>query len=155
MVQDLHQFARRMTLTARGIPVEVEKIVRKAAIVVDQTLVMGTPVDTGRARANWILSILAPATGVNVGLDETPEGGVTRGGPVGGAGAAAGDAAMVQARGVIAGYKLEFGTIFIVNNTEYIVPLNNGHSLQAPAGMLQRGLVAGAEFVKRQTVLKG
>lgn len=46
------EFQKRMGTLAKNIKVNVPKVVQKAALVVDQTLVTGTPVDTGRARSN-------------------------------------------------------------------------------------------------------
>jgi len=68
----------------------------------------GTPVDTGFARASWVPSIIAPATGTSEGDHE------------------AGVAALVS-------YKLEDGPAYETNNAAYIQRLNAGSSKQAPA----------------------
>jgi len=68
----------------------------------------GTPVATGFARAAWVPSITAPATGTGEGDHE------------------AGVAALVS-------YKLEDGPAYETNNAAYIQFLNAGSSKQAPA----------------------
>lgn len=70
-----------------------------------------TPVDTGRARANWFMAEGAPDTSATAA--KTPKD------------YARGD---FQANGV---------PIFITNSLPYIVALEYGHSKQAPAGMVR------------------
>lgn len=71
----------------------------------------GTPVDTGRARASWIMSEGAPATAV------PPPGEYSiPGGPV-----------------PVSGKQ----SVFIVSNLDYIKPLEYGHSQQAPQGFVR------------------
>lgn len=126
--QTLKQFGIKMKGKAAQIPDRADQIVRTIALAVDRTLVINTPVDTGRARANWQASLGQPATG-------------TIGGGTGKrrAGTVAGPTA--QAEAVIAQYKGgPNSSIFLTNNLPYIVPLNNGHSSQQPAGFVERAL---------------
>jgi hypothetical protein len=89
---------------------------------------LGTPVDTGWARANWIPSINEPALMDARVKDPTPE--------------------QVAARQAIAegglndllAWRLESGPIFDSNNVEYIGVLNAGHSPQSPPGFVQNAL---------------
>jgi hypothetical protein len=46
------------------------------------------------------------------------------------------------------------GSIFIANNLPYIVPLNNGHSQQAPMGFIQTAILNGIAAVKNATLLE-
>lgn len=75
----------------------------------------------GRARANWQVSIGAAASGVVAGED------------------AGGGSTISEGVGTIntapAGQP-----IHITNNVPHIMPLNEGHSLQAPAGFIQRAV---------------
>lgn len=81
-------------------------------------IVLRTPVDTGRARGNWMVSEGEPVT----------ESDPSRFDKTGGAG-------MAEAKGLAK--DLKFGDVaFIVNNLPYIEALENGHSKQAPAGMV-------------------
>mgnify|MGYP000225720258 CR=1 FL=1 len=72
-----------------------------------------TPVDTGFARANWQITIGAPATGT-----------VT-----------------APSLASLEGYDPERdGSTFITNNANYIQRLNGGHSQQAPAGFVEAAI---------------
>lgn len=119
----LRQFGIAITAKADKLPERADRIVRQIALAIDRTLVLATPVDTGRARANWQASLGVPASGT------VP------------AGSRRGSEAVQQAEAVIATYQGGPGTaIFLTNNLPYIVPLNNGHSQQAPAGFVERSL---------------
>lgn len=138
-------FANRMRVIARAVPGNADAIVRKVAMAVDRVVVTTTPVDTGRARANWQAAIGA-APGGEVGAYPAGKGGAT--------GAAAAAQAMAQANGVIAGYK-GGDVIHLTNNLPYIGRLNEGSSDQAPAGFVQAGIDAAARAVKGAKVIRG
>jgi hypothetical protein len=125
--------------------VNVPKVVQKAALVVDQTLVTGTPVDTGRARSNWQVSTSGPASGERSAF--VP-------GTKGSTGAANIDAQLAYARGVILGY--QSGSIWISNVLSYIGILNSEAtpSVQAPPGFVQIAVAAGVGAVKGARVLQ-
>lgn len=129
------QFSDRINEIATGIVKNVEKTVRKAALVFDQVVVLATPVDTGRARANWIATIAVPS---NSTKDETDP---------------SGQATIAQAASVIKSYKLGAGGIFITNNVAYIVPLEEGSSQQAPNGMTKQGLLAASRVFRKARIL--
>lgn len=102
----------------------LEKTVRAVTLVVDKTLADTTPVDTGRARANWLPSLNAPDTRqVEAGQKEDV-------GPV------------------LASYRIK-DTIYISNNLPYIRRLNDGWSKQAPAGFVDRALAIAKRAVKK------
>lgn len=140
-------FARRITYLAEGIPEEAARIVRRVALAVDQAVVMATPVDTGRARANWI-----------VGIDKIPTHWrqperTKTGHAVPGAGAAAARKAIVQANLEISRYK--YGqTIYIANNVPYIGELNRGSSAQAPAGFVEKAVAIGENIARAARLLR-
>lgn len=139
------EFYRRMQLLARGVGENAEKAVRRAALRADQVVVTSTPVDTGRARANWIASVGAPAEGTV----EPPAAEAGR------AEAAATQKALDQAAPVIEGFRLGQGSIFITNNVEYIVPLDRGSSRQAPQGMTAQAFEAARAELARARLLEG
>jgi hypothetical protein len=90
---------------------------RETSVILALTLInkitYGTPVDTGRARANWFLAEGAPR------IETT-------------------DATTPQNHAAV---RLTGRTmIFITNSLPYIVPLEYGHSKQAPYGMLRRAI---------------
>ena len=84
-----------------------EKVVRKISLDMHSRIVERTPVDTGRAKAGTHISINTQPAGEN-GPGESG----------------------------INPFKLG-DTVIIYNNVEYIVPLEYGHSKQAPQGMFR------------------
>jgi hypothetical protein len=83
----------------------------------------------GRSRANWAISVGTP--GSSAAAD--PEGGVKTKDKISGLQEAEGFAAMATAK--------PGGTIWIYNNVRYIKRLEDGHSKQAPVGMVAVSLV--------------
>lgn len=131
---DLDRFAKRMAEISVGIETEVDKVVRKVALATDQAVVMGTPVDTGRARANWITALDAASPAVTDAVGAS--------------------AALEQAASVISTYDGDRNTaIHITNNLPYIERLNDGYSAQAPAGYVEAGLQAGVAVVKGAKII--
>lgn len=94
----------------------MDVVVRKVALDVHRSVVLATPVDTGHARGNWQVAInLAPDAELNV---KDPTGAAT------------------IAKGATVLATLKAGDVaWIANNVAYILPLEYGHSKQAPAGM--------------------
>lgn len=94
---------------------------------------METPVDTGRAKSNWIVTLGSPS-GATINAYSEGEGGST---------AAANEAAaQAQAESVISGYDGDAGLeIHITNNLPYIEELNQGSSMQAAPGYVEQALV--------------
>jgi hypothetical protein len=86
----------------------------------------GTPVDTGWARANWIANVSTPLTSP-VGMRDA-------------AGVSQASAAQQQGLGKVLAYKIQAGPVYISNNVDYIVKLNDGSSRQAPSGFVQRAI---------------
>lgn len=84
----------------------------------------------GRSRANWAISIKKP--GKTASADAKPEDGVYHEQEISGTQEAAGFAAMATAK--------PGGTIWIFNNVRYIGALEDGHSGQAPVGMVKVAL---------------
>lgn len=94
------------------------KLVQGLTLETHRRLVLRTPVDTGRARGNWMLSVDEPDSSTRPdNFDRN------------------GAAAAAEAAGFAK--QVDFGdNVFIVNNLPYIEPLENGHSKQAPNGMV-------------------
>lgn len=132
MARDLRWFSRRMREIARGIEPAVDDTLRKVALVANQTVIMATPVDTGRARANWQVSINAPITTETGSTDAQGQ--------------------MSRNAGVIQGYR--GGEIILQNNVPYIGRLNEGWSAQAPAGFVEKALQSAASAVARSKVVR-
>ncbi|MBT9158788.1 MAG: hypothetical protein DDT26_00035 [Dehalococcoidia bacterium] len=116
---------------AKNVPPNTDQLVRKVILAIDRAVVLATPVDTGRARANWQPSIGQPAEGTlpepaspSAGRDQS------------------------DVRAVIAGYRPGL-TVHITNNLPYIERLNNGSSSQAPADFVSFAILAVVRAVQR------
>jgi hypothetical protein len=109
---DLRAFEKKATSRIR--------LFRRALILkVSARVIFRTPVDTGRARANWQATLSAPASGVIDSEDKT------------------GESAMAAVRSESEKtWSDDDRSFFLTNNLPYIEALENGHSQQAPAGMV-------------------
>lgn len=142
MANGFAEFERRMAAIGEEVERNVTDDVRRAALVVDQVAVVSTPVDTGRLRANWIVSVGHPTFSFREAPPASPEAGAQE--------------ALRQARDAISSWTLEDGAIFISNNTDYAVPIDEGHSAQAPEGMTKQAIAAGSAYLRaRARLLRG
>ena len=117
MSNELAQFNREIDAFARKIPDRATVLQKKVALEALQRLVSKTPVDTGRARGNWQVTIGDPATGQLEVLDINGAETITQG---------------LAAIADLPAYQV----VWISNNVDYIESLEHGHSKQAPQGML-------------------
>jgi len=139
----LNQFSIDFTLAALQITENIDEGVRKVALAIDQAVVIATPVDTGRARSNWLVTV-----GSQSETDIPPY-------VPGSQGSTAGpnvQKALDQAKAAVAAYK-GAGAIFITNNLPYIQRLDEGWSKQAPAGYVSRAAEAAAKAVGSLSIL--
>lgn len=138
----LEQFSRRITVRGQGISRQADRLTRKVALAADQSVVVETPVDTGRARSNWIVQVGAPPEGVIAPYAEGE--GLGKGE---GANAAA---ALAQGEAAIGRYEGGKGlAIHITNNVPYIGRLNEGYSAQAPEMFVETAVMRAVEVVTR------
>ena len=128
-----------MRLRALQVRDGVHKVLRNAAFKVDQAVVTATPVDTGRARSNWIASIGSPAGGTR--------GPFSPGSKLGRGENNNAQAAITAAKAIIDSRRFN-QSVFITNNVHYIGDLNNGSSKQAPKNFVRRGIQAGTQAVR-------
>lgn len=101
----------------------------KTALAIHRDIVELTPIDTGAATINWIVSAGEPSdktVAVAKGYA------MTKG--------SANDFAIGRAEKAVK--EDEEGPVFIQNNLPYIVRLEEGHSKQAPGGMVKVALAA-------------
>lgn len=139
---DTKKFAKRMTAIAKTFESNAGQLIDKVALTVHSTVVLGTPVDTGRARGNWQVEIGKAAEGT---VDDPSEYGFA--------------AATTKARAKLAGNDGQSSSlrpqrdVHITNNLPYITPLNQGHSKQAPAGFVEEAIAAGVKQVKGTKLL--
>lgn len=143
---DLNGFSARMRRRGRQVEDGANKAKRQVALIADRELVLETPVDTGRARSNWIVSLGAPvldarepyAPGEKLGKGERRNA----------------QAAIEQGTVRIALSK-PGQDIYISNNVDYIGRLNDGSSAQAPSGFVQAAVTRAAAAVRGARVLDG
>lgn len=133
------QFAREMRGLGKAIEGNTEKAVRQTALTILSRVTLATPVDTGRARANWISAVGSPATRVI----PWPENG------------AAGQAAQSS---IAAGTPIILGApisqpIHITNNLPYIGRLNDGWSRQSPKAFVELSIRAAVNALKKAKIL--
>ena len=125
----------------------IHDYVRLIALAIDTEIVLLTPVDTGRARANWLVNVgsalrvaIEPYRAYSKGA--RPHG-VRFGERINANGA------FRQANTALAGYSGQ-PLIVISNNVDYIEVLDSGiGSTQAPAGMTGPGINAGIRSAAR------
>ena len=132
------QFAERMNAIAKKFGDNASETVRRAAIAADYVAVNATPVDTGRARANWRVGIGNPVLTYNE--DDFDQGG---------------GATVRNNESVISLWEVGKGPIFISNNVPYIVPLDRGSSAQAPSGMSSLAIQAARAQLGSARLLEG
>ena len=125
----------------REINVEVDgharNAIRKVTLAVHRALVMATPVDTGRARSNWVVTVGAPSS-----QEIEPH----APGQKGSTGAANTAISLGVARLAVA-RAAATDTVYVVNNVPYIGLLNSGHSAQAPANFVETAIQAAVSAV--------
>lgn len=117
----------------------VPKLLRQVALSVDQAVVTATPVDTGRARSNWRVSVNAPLDGE---IETYGPGGTAIAG------------AIAQARGAVSRVDSARDVIYISNNLPYIGRLNDGTSAQAPKGYVQLAIGAATSTARVARLLE-
>lgn len=140
------QFRKRMAFIADGVNKNVSQAVRRAALAGDQVGVLRTPVDTGRARANWFVSVGSFSRREVKGPDLGNQGANE---------AAATAQALSQGQAALASYEVRLGPIFIVNSVPYIGELDDGSSMQAPDGITPFMLQAIRFQLRRARLLRG
>ena len=132
---DLANFGRRIERAGDDVEDGVNRVVRQAAVAVNQTVTLATPVDTGRARANWQVGIGAPVLEATEDVDPN------------------GNATINRNNGKIA-LRQKRQTVYISNNVAYIGRLNAGSSAQAPAGFVEEAVSVGVSAVEGARVLR-
>jgi hypothetical protein len=123
MTINMDKFRRALKKAKGSVEEESLKEVRKVALRVHQSVVLATPVDTGRARNNWLPNLNAPLSTPNVNAE--------------------GQGLNILAKGKAVVATAKFGdVIHFTNNLSYIGVLNDGHSAQAPSGFIQKAVQA-------------
>jgi len=111
------QFANDLAKFEAKTSEKLDLAVRKIALELFSRIIMRTPVDTGRARANWQVAIGTIPSGTLELNDKSGQATINK--------------VQAASMGVVAG-----DVIYLTNNLPYAVPLEEGYSKQAPAGMV-------------------
>ena len=114
----------------------VDRLMRAVALETVSRVMLRTPVDTGRARANWNVTMDAPDTDTNDDTDWQ--------GKLGGNQGFVGEAEFAGGR-----------SLFLSNGQPYIERLEAGYSKQAPAGMVELTMAEMSAFVESLTSTGG
>jgi hypothetical protein len=138
MSVDATGFANALRDLANTVSTRANEVIRKACIDLYTKIVMRTPVDTGRARASWQISTSGVGSNVWEG------------------GASASEIASNINQNV-SDFRVEINadTVTIYNNLEYISFLENGHSQQAPTGMVAVSLAEFEQHFRRHLAASG
>lgn len=113
------RFAKRID-KAQG---KMDIFVRRLVLDIDKRLVMKTPVDTGRAKANWNVSLGIIDTGTRIATSKAGRGQYDN-----------------YNQSEIVSIKVNGQKVYLTNSLPYIRRLEFGYSKQAPAGMVRTTL---------------
>ncbi len=122
-------FAESLAAFAEQTKEAIDDVFRDVVIEIGTSVIRLSPVDTGRFKGNWQFTVGAPS---NQSIDTFDK---------------AGHETIATLVAEVS--KLEAGQVaYIVNNLVYGVPLEYGHSDQAPAGMVQITLARFQQIVE-------
>ena len=130
------QFARRMRVRRAEVVRGGDRLVRKQAVRVLQAVAIATPVDTGRARSNWIVTLSVPSSRTRAAFAQGRKLGQGEGANL--------RATLADGNRVIATRTGTERAIWITNNLDYIADLNRGTSAQAPMMFVETAIKAGS-----------
>lgn len=122
---DTTRFEADVMKFAERVKIAPALVIRKLAIDIFTDLLRASPVDTGRFRANWVLSVGSPSRRILWAMSDVGQ--------------------QMQTQINLAVKRAEQASgrevIFITNNLPYATPLNEGWSKQAPAGFVQMAVL--------------
>jgi hypothetical protein len=119
MFTNLSSFKLDLEREAKKLDVELEQLLRRIMLQLLRDVVLETPVDTGRARGNWQVSI-----------NKSPEGEIEPKADV----ISEGLATLVDLK------QNPYAVVYLTNNVSYIKYLEEGTSQRGGKHMLARGL---------------
>lgn len=117
----LKQFTLNLESRAADIEDKSNNRVAKFCALVHQTVVLATPVDTGRARGNWDVSIGGSSKEPTDNIDQSGSNTIARG-------------------RAVAESRKPGQSVHIANNLPYIAKLNEGSSAQAPKLFVEQAI---------------
>lgn len=107
----------------------VDLVVRKSMIRVFESVILKTPVLTGRARGNWIATTGTMSNATLETFDKS------------------GNSTISAAKSVVDGSQVG-GITYLVNNLPYASRLEYGYSQQAPSGMVRLSVAEFEQWLK-------
>jgi hypothetical protein len=111
-------FSAQLSQFAEQTKEKIDAVFQDICIEIGESVIMLSPVDTGRFKGNWQLTISQPSRQSLINYDKQ--------------GFATLEKLVNAANALEAGQKA-----FIVNNLAYSIPLEYGYSQQAPSGMVR------------------
>jgi hypothetical protein len=125
-----NSFSLNLARFAARAGVEMKQVVQKISMEAYKRIIYRTPVDTGRARANWGCTIGQPRAAIQI--ESTDK---------------SGGATVAAMTGTVQQFPGD-GSLFLVNNLAYIGVLESGDgSKQAPEGMVRVTMAEMAGFL--------
>lgn len=127
VTSNFKEFSKALYVFAKQTDVELQRVIRRIAIDLQNRVIEKTPVSSGFARASWNISVNKPDESVPVA--ETINRNASKGTTIS-------EHRGKRGRGALASFDPYRDTIFLNNSAPYILELESGRSAQAPAGML-------------------
>lgn len=122
-------FAESLAAFAEQAKEAIDDVFREVVIEIGSSVIRLSPVDTGRFKGNWQFSVGSPSNHSINTFDKAGHETIT--------------ALVAEVSNLEAGQ-----VAYIVNNLVYGIPLEYGHSDQAPAGMVQITLARFQQIVE-------
>lgn len=135
----------------KAIRIGTNRLVQTAAMTVQETVARNTPVDTGKARSNWRVSINSLLFGETNAYAPYPK----RSGPKLGETSNA-NAAIAQGYSRIRRFNVvRHGTVVVQNNSPYIGKLNDGTQSAQASNFVELAVVTTLAKIKSMRVING
>lgn len=121
----MNSFSNQLHQAIANVEQKIEQSVKKVIFECFRSVILKSPVDTGRFRANW-----------KPGIGSIPEGAINELDP---SGAHTIQKVLIETEDAMA-LVMDGRPLYLVNALPYALPLEYGHSKQAPAGMVRTTL---------------
>lgn len=144
MAITLKKFAENMRIRAKKNPEIASKLAANVAYVIVTKAAVFTPVDTSQAMSNWVVSLDTPFKG-EIPAHNKGQNGDTRWQSF--------DTVESLARYVLES-KRAGQTIYITNNSDHILELNDGSSKQQAANFIQKAIYWGRRSLNESVMRK-
>lgn len=130
-------YADRFDVIAKGIEDNVDGLVKNVVKAIGTTVILATPIDTGKARRNWQTDINQTPATVLPEPDAPYEGQ---------------QESLFVLNQEASNYKAG-DEVHITNNVPYIKELNDGRSQQAPANFVETAIMKATRLIRSVKVV--